>query len=213
MRLTSKAHGTGQDIKKAKNLEQVETKLCARQRNVLQEVRNQWTDHHLESDAPGVFCALSDNEFDHVRKARATLEQLVVKYLIDKRNVNDPRAGGTVIRYRPIGSDLSLARVGIQKPPPQPPQVPEVANASLRFIHSPLSPLLNAKEAEEAKEPQNTAPRARGYASSLLGLHEDIFWEIVDENPGLHPHRLANKIYAATRLRLDGRQVRYLNGN
>ncbi|KZR84660.1 hypothetical protein PMIT1342_00021 [Prochlorococcus marinus str. MIT 1342] len=37
------------------------------------------------------------------------------------------------------GSDLSLARVGIQK---HPPQVPEVANASLRFIHSPFFFLL-----------------------------------------------------------------------
>ncbi|KZR83501.1 hypothetical protein PMIT1342_00292 [Prochlorococcus marinus str. MIT 1342] len=204
------SHGTGQDIKEAKNLEQVEAKLSARQRNVLQEVRNQWTDHHLESDAPGVFSALSDDEFDHVRKARATLEQLVDKHLIDKRNVNDPRAGGTVIRYRPIGSDLSLARVGIQKHPPQPPQVPEVANASLRFIQSPLSPLLNAKEAEEAEEPQNKAPRARGNTSSLLGLHEDIFWEIVDENPDALPNPIANKFMVATGRILEGRQVRAL---
>ncbi|NMO83613.1 MULTISPECIES: hypothetical protein [Prochlorococcus] len=39
------------------------------------------------------------------------------------------------------------------------------------------------------------------------GLHEDIFWQIVNEHPELHPHRLANMIYAETNVDIDGQLI------
>ena len=50
------------------------------------------------------------------------------------------------------------------------------------------------------------------FSKVFLDGNNEAIWDVID-NPGLHPHKLANKIHAATRLRLDGRQVRYLIDN
>jgi len=62
---------------------------------------------------------------------------------------------------------------------------------------------------------QQNTPLFSGVSLSTPNLngHADAVWKVIDNNPGLHPHQLANKIHAATGLRLDGRQVRYLIDN
>ncbi len=62
---------------------------------------------------------------------------------------------------------------------------------------------------------QQNTPLFSGVSLSTPNLngHADAVWDVIDNNPGLHPARLANMIYDATRLRLDGRQVRYLIDN
>ena len=160
------SHGSAADLKEQQRLAKVESNLSDRQVDALDAVRELWSKGE-EMTAPRLF-ELLPSHFDDQRKARATLAQLFDKALIDKRNDVDPEAGGTVIKYRPSGTDLieflsasaSRAHAGVQNHPPQPPQVPEVPYASQRFQPSPQSPELNGEEAAESPEALFEAPRA-----------------------------------------------------
>jgi hypothetical protein len=149
------SHGSAEQIRDQQRLSKVEAGLSERQAEALDLLRDAW-ERHQEMDAPQL-AALMPNEFDSTRKARATLQQLYDKGLADKRTDNDPAAGGTVIRYRP----LDASRAYTQKQPPQPPQVPQVPKASQRFNPPPLPPSPKAGEAAEAAEALFEAPRVR----------------------------------------------------
>ena len=151
------SHGTAEDIKERKRLENVEAKLSERQSDALAELRDAWENHHQELTAPGLLDRMPD-EFDNVRKARATLQQLHEKGLADKRTDIDPDHGGTVIRFRPAAT-ASRAHAELHIVPPQPPQVPQVLLGIQQFNPPPHSPLVSAQVAEEAEEAVSRPPR------------------------------------------------------
>ena len=151
------SHGTAEDIKERKRLENVEAKLSERQSDALAELRDAWENHHQELTAPGLLDRMPD-EFDNVRKARATLQQLHEKGLADKRTDIDPDHAGTVIRFRPAAT-ASRAHAGLHIVPPQPPQVPQVLLGIQQFNSPPHSPLVSAQVAEEAEEAVSRPPR------------------------------------------------------
>ena len=103
------SHGTAEQIRDQQRLTKVEANLTDRQADTLDLIRDAW-ERHQEMDAPQLL-ALMPDQFDCLRKARATLQQLFDKELVDKRTVSSPEAGGTVIRFRPAGS--SLVRGGL----------------------------------------------------------------------------------------------------
>ena len=59
---------------------------------------------------------------------------------------------------------------------------------------------------------QQNTPLFSGVSLSPPNLngHTDAVWEVIDNNPGINPHRLANKIYVATNVHINGSQVRAL---
>ena len=154
------SHGSAADIKESKRLAKVEADLSDRQTDTLDTLRDEW-DHHRELTAPRLL-ELLPKEFDDVRKARATLQQLFDKGLADKRNDIDPEAGGTVIRFRPSGGTIPRARGGIPIQPPQPPQPPSPLLGIPRQKPSPQIPEISTGEPEEAEEADFKDPRARG---------------------------------------------------
>jgi len=70
----------------------------------------------------------------------------------------------------------------------------------------------NCPDPQASYFPARKQPVRRCFSKVFLDGNNKSIWDVID-NPGLHPHQLANKIHAATGLRLDGRQVRYLIDN
>ena len=205
------SHGTAEDIKERKHLENVEAKLSERQSDVLAELRDAWDDKE-ELTAPALMDRMT-GEFDNVRKARATLQQLYEKKLADKRTDVDPEHGGTVIRYRPLVT-TSRAHAGVCMNPPQPPQPPQVALGIQHFDSPPHSPLLSAQEPEEAEEAVCRPPRARPVCieepTPTLNGHTETFWQIVKDNPNDLPFQIANKFGGETKRVIDPQKVKAL---
>jgi len=154
------SHGTAEEIQEVRRREKVEANLSERQREVLELLRDEW-EQGRELTAPRLH-ELIPAEFDHPRKARATLSQLYEKGLADKRDSIDPKANGTVIVYRPRGTCLARTRAGVSGQPPQPPQHPQVQKRVPRSEPSPQTPELSSVEAQEAAEGQYRHSRTRG---------------------------------------------------
>ena len=107
------SHGSAQHLKEQRHLQKVEDNLTERQSQSLAAVRDAW--QQQREMAATDLVDLLPHEFDGKdarRSAFKTLEQLYTKKLLDKRNHNDPAAGGTVIRFRPA-NHLTLARGGM----------------------------------------------------------------------------------------------------
>lgn len=161
-------HGTAEGIKESQRLDRVEKKLNERQLLALMEVRSN-AERGQETTAPSLQKAMP-KEFDDDRKARATLQQLYDKGLVDKRNDIDLAAGGTVIKYLP-----SRAHGGLQNMPPQPPEPPALPKASQRFEPSPLTPGNRSAEPAEPTEGVFTAPREDEQNLTLPPLEDEDF--------------------------------------
>ncbi|KZR85082.1 hypothetical protein PMIT1342_00002 [Prochlorococcus marinus str. MIT 1342] len=85
------------------------------------------------------------------------------------------------------------------------------------FEREGIKPQTNPKTHIQAPTPevdqlQQNTPLFSGVSLSppILNGHTDAVWEVIDNNPGLHPARLANKIYAETNVEINGSQVRAL---
>jgi hypothetical protein len=166
-------HGSAEDIREQQAKVKAETNLNDRQAGALRAVREAW-ESHQEIDASRLV-ELMPREFDGadgVRSARATLQQLYEKKLIDKRTHNGPETGGIVTRYRPAEQTPAYARGGVQKDPPQPPQAPAMIKASERSDLHPYSPGGCIGGASEASEPDFMDPCAQqdGWHARALEL-------------------------------------------
>lgn len=159
------SHGTAEEIKESRRLAKVEADLSDRQADALDAVRDAWHNHQ-ELTAPRLL-ELLPAEFDDIRKARKTLQQLFDKGLLHKRTDTDPAAGGTVIRFRPADA----SRAGLQKQGPEGPQVPL---AIPRCNPSPLVPQVSAEDPEDPQDPVFRYPRAREGDDELSSYVDDL---------------------------------------
>jgi hypothetical protein len=141
--------------------------VTERQALVFQEVCDRWESRQLETTAQDLLQALPD-EIDDERKARATLQALFDKHLLEKRNAppsptspdDDGQAGGRPsLRYRPA---VARARRGLPTQPPKPPKPPEVPSGLL-------------------SEPTTHTTSETSFTSSVTEVSE------VSEGPGTHP--------------------------
>lgn len=194
-------HGSAEDIREQQAKVKAETKLNDRQAGALRAVRDAW-EGHQEIDAARLV-ELMPQEFigaDGVRSARATLQQLYEKKLIDKRTHNSSETGGLVIRYRPAAHTPAYARGGIQKAPPQPPQPPAMTKASERFDSPPHPPGGSSGGASEAAEPDFRDPRAQqaGWHARALELRRQ----------GQHYNTVAITLETELGVRIMGRDVK-----
>ena len=144
---------------------------------VLQLVRSRWIDNHYETTAKNVLEAYPDlyagqKGSSARRMAFDTLQQLHPKKLVESRNL----LGRNL--YRPIGVDLSLAKVELaesqKKAPPTPPTHIPFEHGEKVVNPSPISPL------EESLEPEESVPMGQG--------------ELLDKTPPItkkrRPHQL-----------------------
>ena len=170
-------HGDYADIKAEQDQLKTETKLNERQLPVLQLVRSRWIDNHYETTAKNVLEAYPDlyagqKGSSARRMAFDTLQQLHPKKLVESRNL----LGRNL--YRPIGVDLSLAKVELaesqKKAPPTPPTHIPFEHGEKVVNPSPISPL------EESLEPEESVPMGQG--------------ELLDKTPPItkkrRPHQL-----------------------
>jgi hypothetical protein len=166
-------HGSAEDIREQQANVKAETNLNDRQAGALRAVREAW--ESLQEIDASRLVELMPREFDGadgVRSARATLQQLYEKKLIDKRTHNGPETGGIVMRYRPAEQTPAYARGGVQKDPPQPPQAPAMIKSSERSDLHPYSPGGCIGGASEASEPDFMDPCAQqdGWHARALEL-------------------------------------------
>jgi hypothetical protein len=171
-------HGDGAELKEQQRLEEAEDGLNDRQGAALDHVRDLWS-QGIEATAP-LMQDWQPLEFDNVRKARKTLQQLHTKGLLEKRTDSDPSAAGTVIRYRPAGADVRdvLTRGDVQKGGPQCPQGPQPPKASEPWVVGPQSPRPSAGDSEDPGDPGFEYPRVRG--PQPVGSGADAFDELDD---------------------------------
>jgi hypothetical protein len=210
-------HGSAEDIKEARRLEAVESGLSDRQSDALDLVRDRW-ESDMQETTPPQLLALMETEYQGItRKARKTLQQLVDKKLLMKRTDNDSESGGTVIRFRPSGTELAdrLARGGIQNMGPQGPQSPQRPMPSQSKKESPLSPEPSEKDPADPSDPEFGAPRARDAVRvppvPTLNSSAAAVWSLIRAaDPGEAAHTLSLRIELETGVRMNGAQVKAL---
>jgi RecA-family ATPase len=154
-------HGDAAEIRRKEGREKSERDLNDRQGITLDEVRDQWEQHHYEMDAiylreslPAEFSGKSPQ-----RQASSTLEQLERKHLLEKRRTKVP-GRGEVVLYRPYGEDVRMAklrgklstRAGANLDPLHPPHSPANTNRVQPSDQPPISPHPNVDAGSEGAE-------------------------------------------------------------
>ena len=165
--------GSSEEVRQQQQREKTISNLTERLTLVFMEVQDRWESRQLETTAQDILQALPD-EIDDERKARAALQSLLDKRLVEKRTLppapastdeDDRPAGRPSLRYRPT---VARARGGLPTEPPKPPKPPEVLPqvVSEPTIHTTsfISETFFASsitEVSEVSEAVSTDPRAR----------------------------------------------------
>jgi hypothetical protein len=128
------SHGDAAQIRCDEGRAKAERGLSERQGMALDEIRDQWEEHHYEMDAVWMRESLPAEYSgkDGQRQASSTLEQLERKCLLEKRKTK-VSSRGEVVLYRPYGADVRQAKLrgkppsctGPQPDPHHPPQTQE----------------------------------------------------------------------------------------
>ena len=145
-------HGDYIDIKAEQDQARAESKLNERQVPVLQLVRSRWIDDHFETTQKNVLEAFPDlygkKGSNARRMAFDTLQQLHNKKLVVTRTI----AGRNL--YRPVGVDLSVAKLELSESPKETPTTPPTPipseHGEVVINPSPLVPKVESLESVES---------------------------------------------------------------
>ena len=147
-------HGDNTDIKAEQDQVRAESKLNERQVPVLQLVRSRWIDDHFETMQRNVLGAFPDLYGKKGSNARRmpfdTLQQLHNKKLLETRTI----AGRNL--YRPVGVDLSAAKLELSEPPKAAPPTPQTPIPT-QYVEVVISPSPSVPKVESLESVESVS--------------------------------------------------------
>lgn len=152
------SHGTADDIKEKQRRDKVVQKLNDRQSLAYDELQDLWERERKEMTAPALL-EIDQELYGSERQARRSLDELVVKGLVDDREGRNESGTARCKYFRPFGADLTASRAGLSRECPNRPDRPQVSTTSQRFESRPLCLSVNGEDSSDSKDSVFTAPR------------------------------------------------------
>ena len=152
------SHGTADDIKEKQRRDKIIGKLNDRQSLAYDELQDLWEREHKEMTAPALL-EIDQKLYGSERQSRRSLDELVVKGLVDDREGRNESGTARCKYFRPRGADLTASRAGLPRECPNRPDRPDLSQSNQRFKPRPLCLSANGEDSSDSKDSVFRSPR------------------------------------------------------